>query len=58
VAVGKHALKRRRREVDRKASKGRKISYEPHPKLQNFMFPVNTLQPVAVHELFAHVFAR
>jgi hypothetical protein len=44
--------------VDRKASKGRKISYEPHPKLQNFMFPVNTLQPVAVHELFAHVFAR
>ena len=26
--------------VDRKASKGRKIRYTRHPKLENFMFPV------------------
>jgi hypothetical protein len=26
--------------VDRKASKGRKLRYAVHPKLQNFMFPV------------------
>jgi len=26
--------------VDRKASKGRKIRYVVHPKLQNFMFPM------------------
>ncbi|KAJ1632171.1 apoptosis-antagonizing transcription factor [Pavlovales sp. CCMP2436] len=52
----KHTLKRRRREVDRKASKGRKISYEVHAKLQNFMFPVETSQPVAIAELFKHVF--
>jgi hypothetical protein len=56
AALGKHVLKRRRREVDRKASKGRKISYEVHPKLQNFMFPADGVQTVAVHELFAHVF--
>lgn len=27
-------------DVDRRASKGRKIRYVVHPKLQNFMFPV------------------
>ena len=26
--------------VDRRASKGRKIRYTRHPKLENFMFPV------------------
>lgn len=56
MGTGRQVLKRRRREVDRKASKGRKVSYEVHPKLTNFMFPVETAQPVAVHELFARVF--
>ena len=27
-------------QIDRKASKGRKIRYTRHPKLENFMFPV------------------
>ena len=27
--------------VDRKASKGRKIRYTRHPKIENFMFPVS-----------------
>ncbi|KAH9852084.1 apoptosis antagonizing transcription factor-domain-containing protein [Lenzites betulinus] len=31
---------RRRRTVDTKASKGRKLRYDAHPKLQNFMVPV------------------
>jgi protein AATF/BFR2 len=28
--------------VDRKASKGRKVRYNVHAKLQNFMFPMPT----------------
>lgn len=56
AGAGRQPLKRRRKEVDRKASKGRKVSYEVHAKLQNFMFPVESAQPVAVHELFARVF--
>lgn len=32
-------LKRRKSNVDRKASKGRKIRYVVHSKLENFMFP-------------------
>lgn len=31
--------KSRKKTVDRKASKGRKIKYVSHPKMQNFMFP-------------------
>lgn len=31
--------KSRNKAVDRKASKGRKIKYVTHPKMQNFMFP-------------------
>ena len=31
---------RRKKDVDRKASKGRKIRYKVHPKLQNFTFPI------------------
>lgn len=32
--------KRKGNNIDRKASKGRKIRYVLHPKLQNFMFPI------------------
>lgn len=32
--------KNRNQQVDRKASKGRKIRYVLHSKLQNFMFPI------------------
>lgn len=31
--------KSRKKIVDRRASKGRKIKYVTHPKMQNFMFP-------------------
>lgn len=31
--------KSRKKTVDRRASKGRKIKYVTHPKMQNFMFP-------------------
>lgn len=31
--------KSRKKSVDRRASKGRKIKYVTHPKMQNFMFP-------------------
>ncbi|KAL1943127.1 hypothetical protein VTO73DRAFT_4798 [Trametes versicolor] len=37
---------KRRKTVDTKASKGRKLRYDAHPKLQNFMVPV----PVVVGE--------
>jgi protein AATF/BFR2 len=33
-------IKSKKKDVDRKASKGRKIRYVVHPKLQNFMFPI------------------
>jgi protein AATF/BFR2 len=38
-------LQRTQRNVDRKASKGRKIRYVVHPKLQNFTFPIVGPEP-------------
>ena len=32
--------KKKKNNVDRKASKGRKLRYNVHTKLQNFMFPI------------------
>lgn len=45
-APGVHTRgKSRKKVVDRRASKGRKIKYVTHPKMQNFMFPqVNTVR--------------
>ena len=40
AALALRRNKKRRKNVDRKASKGRKIRYVEHPKLVNFMFPV------------------
>ncbi|OCH85789.1 TRAUB-domain-containing protein [Obba rivulosa] len=40
MAAQRERKARRRAQVDTKASKGRKIRYEVHPKLQNFMVPV------------------
>lgn len=34
------SYKKSKSNVDRKASKGRKIKYVPHEKLKNFMFPI------------------
>jgi protein AATF/BFR2 len=43
AALKKYKIKKQN--VDRKASKGRRIRYTVHSKLQNFMFPV----PYATH---------
>eukprot|EP00752_Nemacystus_decipiens_P010108 g9009.t1 len=49
--------KSRKKTVDRKASKGRKIKYVTHPKMQNFMFPQEyEPPPMEPSELFASLF--
>jgi hypothetical protein len=40
AALGKSFAKRNKKKVDTKASKGRKLRYAVHPKLEHFMFPV------------------
>lgn len=45
-----------RKEVDRKASKGRKIRYKVHEKLVNFMAPVTKEAPGVAAELFTKLF--
>ncbi|CAM9647668.1 unnamed protein product [Laminaria digitata] len=49
--------KSRKKAVDRRASKGRKIKYVTHPKMQNFMFPQEYAPPpMEPSELFASLF--
>ena len=43
--AGVRAASRRKKLVDRKASKGRKIRYKVHPKLENFTFPIVDKEP-------------
>jgi hypothetical protein len=52
AALKKYKLKKSNssKVVDRKASKGRKIRYVVHNKIQNFMFPV----PFSVAVLSSH----
>jgi protein AATF/BFR2 len=48
-----------RKKVDTRASKGRKIRYDVHAKLVNFMAPVsapNQMQDTAKNELFSSLF--
>lgn len=49
---------KKKKQVDRKASKGRKIRYVVHSKLQNFMFPIPTIATGSIDEdrLFASLF--
>lgn len=49
---------KRHKNVDRKASKGRKLRFTPHPKLENFMFPRENHSQVQidVDRLFASLF--
>eukprot|EP00965_Chrysotila_dentata_P120579 3987751-Pleurochrysis_carterae.AAC.2 len=49
-------LKSKKRKTDNRQSKGRKLSYEVQPQLQNFMFPVIPERPVVLSELFSSVF--
>ncbi|EPZ36632.1 Apoptosis-antagonizing transcription factor domain-containing protein [Rozella allomycis CSF55] len=51
----------KKQNVDRKASKGRKIRYEVHPKLQNFMAPVIDNQKWPddkISDLFVSLFGK
>lgn len=54
------ALRKYRRskvEVDRRASKGRKLRFVSHAKLQNFMFPVQQPEaPMDADRLFKSLF--
>jgi len=51
-------LKRTKRKAESRQSKGRRLSYEVQPPLQNFMFPVVPERPVILGELFSSVFGR
>ena len=57
-ASGVPKLKHKKRKTDNRQSKGRKLSYDVMPKLQNFMFPVIPDRPVILTELFASVFGQ
>lgn len=50
--------KRHKSNVDRKASKGRKLRFTAHPKLENFMFPRENHSKVQidVDRLFSSLF--
>ena len=48
---------KRRKVVDRKASKGRKIRYHVHEKLVNFMVPAEFDRPEFAEKLFGSLFA-
>ncbi|KAF8449133.1 apoptosis-antagonizing transcription factor, partial [Boletus edulis BED1] len=53
--------KKARKKVDTKASKGRKLRYEVHEKIQNFMVPVSTQgswHEEQVDELFASLLGK
>ena len=50
----------RKKEIDRKATKGRKIRYVVHDKIQNFMVPGDNLLSIEgrehiINNLFGHV---
>eukprot|EP01038_Epipyxis_sp_PR26KG_P010553 gene10553-14178_t len=46
--------KRKKENVERKASKGRKIRYKVHPKLQNFTFPIPCIPPAGLDVELLH----
>jgi len=56
LAHAQKKLLKKRRKVDTKASKGRKLSFKVQPKLENFMFPQPVELPTITDELFRHVF--
>ncbi|KAF8596755.1 TRAUB-domain-containing protein [Ceratobasidium sp. AG-I] len=58
--TARQRLKKAKKVVDTKASKGRKLRYEVHEKLQNFMVPVPTAgwHEEQIDELFANLLGR
>ena len=55
---GREFLKKTKRQVDTKASKGRKLRYDVHAKLVNFMPAVGLSLPANANELFANLFGN
>lgn len=47
---------KKRKHVDRRASKGRKLRYTVQPKLVNFMTPVDHQLPIYASQLFSNLF--
>lgn len=47
---------KQRKAVDRRASKGRKMRYHVHPKLVNFMTPMELEAPQYAAQLFSNLF--
>jgi protein AATF/BFR2 len=59
VILPSRAKKTKRPGVDRRASKGRKLRYTVHPKLEHFMFPAPApAAPMDVDKLFASLHGR
>jgi protein AATF/BFR2 len=56
--MGRAFLKKTKRQVDTKASKGRKLRYDVHAKLVNFMPAVGLSLPANAEELFKHLFGN
>jgi protein AATF/BFR2 len=51
--------KKKRKKVDRRASKGRKLRYQVMEKLVHFMAPVErTEPPTLANQLFANLFGQ
>ena len=49
-------VSKKRRQVDRRASKGRRLRYDVQDKLVNFMAPVNMATPPIAFQLFHNLF--
>lgn len=50
-----------KRKIDTRRTKGRKIKFEVHTKLVNFMAPIinhNSYTDTAINELYASVFGK
>lgn len=58
AAAVRSAAAKRRNVVDRRASKGRKLRYDVHEKLVNFMVPAHFEPPAFATQLFANLFGH
>ncbi|KAL0589704.1 hypothetical protein ABG067_002253 [Albugo candida] len=59
AALRQRINRKKRKLVNRKASKGRQIRYVVHPKLENFMFPEPHAKPsMDIDELFKSLFGQ
>jgi len=56
--IGRTAVKKSKTKVDTRASKGRKIRYQVHPKLVNYMYANGFDMPPVAEELFARLFGQ